>query len=147
MITADAAPLRLRAFDLEDLGVVSSMVQDALVPGRDMKYLSEERSFMLALNRFQWESAGDTPPYSRSHAGLRFDHVTHVSRRGIGPDSADKIFALLAIAYHDDAVMLTFSGNAAIRLTIEKLAIGLTDLGTPWPTQWKPGHDPDAKAD
>ena len=112
MTTTGAAPLRLRAFDLEDLGVVSSMVQDALVPGRDMKYLAQEHSFMLALNRFQWESAGDTPPYSRSHAGLR-----------------------------------TFSGNAAIRLTVEKLAIGLTDLGTPWPTQWKPGHDPDAKAD
>ncbi|MDF1750477.1 MAG: DUF2948 family protein [Alphaproteobacteria bacterium] len=147
MTTDENAPLRLRAFDLEDLGVVSSMVQDALVPGRDIKYMADEQSFLLALNRFQWESAGDLPPYSRSHAGLRFDHVTHVARRGFGPEAQDKIFALLAIAYHDNTVMLTFSGNAAIRLTVSKLAVGIKDLGTSWPTQWKPGHDPDAKAD
>jgi hypothetical protein len=147
MTTDNAAPLRLRAFDLEDLGVISSMVQDALVPGRDMKYMSDDNCFLLALNRFQWEQVGDHPPYSRSHAGLRFDHVTHVARRGFSPESADEMFSMLALTYHENMIGLTFSGNAAIRLTVDKLAVGLTDLGTPWPTQWKPGHDPDAMAD
>jgi len=138
----EVAPLRLRAVDLEDLGIVSSMVQDAIVPLADMTYLEEEKTFILALNRFQWENAGDVPPYSRTHAGLRFDGVTHVARRNIPAKGRDRFLSLLAIAHHDDAVVLTFSGNAAIRLTVERLSCTLSDLGTPWPTQWKPGHDP-----
>lgn len=142
----EAAPLKLRAFDLEDLSVLSSMVQDALAPAGDMIYLADEQRFLIALNRFRWEVAGDFPPYSRTHSGLRFDFVTKVERRNMPKDGRDRMLSLLSIAYHDDTVMLTFSGGAALRLTVGKLAVGLEDLGEPWPTQWRPEHRPnDAK--
>lgn len=136
--------LHLRAADLEDLGVLSSMVQDALVPPGDMAFLPDEGRFVLALNRFRWEDAGDAPPYSRTHAGLRFDHVTGVQRRNMGKADRDRILSLLSIAYHEGTVMLTFAEDAAVRLSVDGLAVALDDLGEPWPTQWKPGHEPES---
>lgn len=138
------AALRLRAFDLADLGVLSSMVQDALVPAVDMVYLPDARQFVLALNRFCWETADNGPPYWRCHAGLRFDNVTGVARRNVVRGDADRMLSLLAIAYDDGVVMLTFSGGAAVRLTVTDLVVALQDLDEAWPTQWKPEHDPDA---
>lgn len=142
-MSESAQRLCLRAEDLEDLGVISSMVQDALVPPGDMAYLPEDGQFLLALNRFRWEAAGDAPPFSRTHAGLRFDRVTGVQRRNLGRGERDRILSMLSIAYHGDTVVLIFAENAAIRLTVGKLAVALDDLGEPWPTPWKPGHDPD----
>jgi hypothetical protein len=142
----EGARVRLRAEDLEDLAVLSGLVQDALVPPGDMAWLPDEGRFVLALNRFRWEDATGGRPYSRTHAALIFDHVSAVQRRGMEAGDRDRVYALLAIAYDADSarVVLTFSGEAAIRLTVDRLAAGLEDLGEPWPTQWKPEHDPDS---
>lgn len=141
----DGARVRLRAEDLDDLAVLSGLVQDALVPPGDMAWLPAENRFILALNRFRWEAAGDAAPYSRTHAALRFEAVQSVQRRGMPPTDRDRVYALLAIAHDAEAgrAVLTFSGDAAIRLSVDRLSVGLEDLGEPWPTQWKPAHDPD----
>lgn len=136
-------PLKLRAHDLEDLSVLSSMVQDALAPMGDMMFLPDENRFMIALNRFRWEEAGTDPPYYRTLAGLRFDGVKGVQRRNIARADRDAILSLLSIAYHDGTVMLSFAGDRDIRLSVEGLSAAIEDLGEPWPTQWKPGHEPD----
>ncbi|MEQ8603516.1 MAG: DUF2948 family protein [Marivibrio sp.] len=144
----DTGPLKLVARDLEDLSVISSMVQDAIVPPVDMTYLPDEGTFALALNRFRWETAGDGPPYQRTHAGLRVGHVTAVRRKGVDPQGdKDRLLDLLAIAYAEAdgdkpaAVHLQFADDRAIRLEVSELAVALADLGEPWPTQWKPGHE------
>jgi hypothetical protein len=137
------APLKLRAHDLEDLSVLSSMVQDALAPLGDMAFLRDERRFVIALNRFRWEEAGTFPPFYRTHAGLRFDNVTAVQRRNIAPSDRDSMLSLLSIAYHEGTVMLSFAGDKDIRLAVNALAVALEDLDEPWPTQWKPGHEPE----
>ncbi len=72
-----ADPLKLRAEDEEDLAVVSTILQDALVPVGEMAYLPEEKRFVLVANRFKWEA----PPlsggrlYERAHVGIAFDEV------------------------------------------------------------------------
>jgi hypothetical protein len=134
--------LHLRAHDLEDLSIISSMVQDALIPAGDMAYLPDSRQFVMALNRFQWEKAGATPPYHRTHAGLRFDNITMVQRLNIKASERDRLLCLLSITYDDQTVMLTFSEDVAIRLGSHGVAVALDDLGEPWPTRWKPEHQP-----
>ena len=42
----------LLAHDAQDLSVVSSLLQDAIVPFFDMVYLEKEATFALAVNRF-----------------------------------------------------------------------------------------------
>ena len=139
-----AEPLQLMARDTEDLSVLSSLCQDALCPATDMAYLRDEACFILALNRFCWEQKREAPPYTRTHAGLRFDNVTDVKSKGMPAAKGDKILCLLSIAYAEQTVVLSFSGDAAIRLTVDSLQAALSDLGDPWPTQWQPKHNPDA---
>lgn len=54
--------LKLRAKDEADLGVLSALLQDALVPREQMTYLPDERRFVLLANRFRWEARPEAPP-------------------------------------------------------------------------------------
>ncbi len=142
--------LKLKAADLEDLSVISSMTQDALAPLDDMMFLPESGSFVIALNRFWWEESPNGPPYHRGHAGLRFDKVRTVRRKGIAQNDSERMLSLLAISYASTdsdtpagpgAIVLSFADDAAIRLEVDGILCGLEDLGDPWPTQWLPNHE------
>lgn len=155
-----SAPLKLRAEDEEDYGVVSACLQDALVPVGEMQYLSDETAFVLVANRFRWENcseAFDSPPapqqgevpdamfvacqaYERVNCALRIDGVVHVKRRGFEPKDRARMLEILQIKAAPGAVELLFAGDAAIRLEGEGLVCRLQDMGEPWPTLWRPRH-------
>ena len=138
----EPARLRLFAKDLKDLSVISALLQDALVPLGDMAYLPEEKSFVLALNRFRWEAEDGARTHERVHCGLRFDGVSGVRYRGIDRRRRGAILSLLAIAHDQGVSTLHFSGGGIIRLEADALNCGLEDFGEPWPTQRAPHHDP-----
>ena len=48
-------PLRLVAQDAEDLRIISTLVQDAVLSARALKFDPRRRRFALLLNRFRWE--------------------------------------------------------------------------------------------
>ena len=48
---------RVRAESLEDLEIVSSMLQDAIVPISEITYQRPDKRFVLMTQRFRWESA------------------------------------------------------------------------------------------
>ena len=52
---AEGRGLKLRARDPADLQVISAVLQDALVPLRDLTYLRPEQRFVMVANRFMWE--------------------------------------------------------------------------------------------
>ncbi len=54
--------LKLRAQDDHDVTVLSALLQDALVPRRQITYLAPERRFIILANRFRWESKPEAPP-------------------------------------------------------------------------------------
>jgi hypothetical protein len=148
--------LRLQAKDADDLRVIAAMLQDAIVPLADVAFLKDERTFLLLANRFCWEKA-DTPPpppepgdlsadvedcpYQRTHCAVRFDGVTAVRYRDINRSDRTRLLSLLTIEPVADGVVLTFAGGAAIRLEQPDLACLIEDVGEPWPTARKPGHD------
>ena len=132
---ADA--LKLRAADEEDVAVLSTVLQDALVPVAEMTYLPDERRFVLVANRFRWEGRDG----ERTFAGLCVDNVARVQRRGFSPADADRILVLLALRVAGGALYLEFAGGGSIRLDIEGIACRLDDLGEPWPTRWRPRHE------
>jgi hypothetical protein len=144
---ADEAPLKLRARDSEDLTVISSMLQDALIPLGDMTYLPDEKSFVMAVNRFRWEKANG--PRERIVSGLRFDAVRNVRYRGIDRGNRGQFLSFLVMYYTPDpagdggAVTIGFSGGGAIRIDVGGLYAALGDLGEAWPTLWTPEHDTD----
>jgi hypothetical protein len=143
--------LKLIALDGEDMQVVSAHLQDAVVRAGDIHWRPSEKRVVVALNRFDWESAiGDSPGFRRCHSALRFERVLSCKCRSV--DHGDKTAALnlLAVAFSEtDApggvVTLTFSGGAALRLEVECLEAELADLGPAWGTEVCPDHALDAE--
>jgi hypothetical protein len=139
-----ATALKLRAEDAEDLAVLSTVLQDALIAVGEMIFEAEEKRFVLVANRFRWEpEAGTQDRFERIFSGLRIAGVTRVQRRGFSPGDKDRILVLLALRAEESAIFLDFAGGGSIRLEVEKILCHLDDLGEPWPTRWRPRHPVD----
>jgi hypothetical protein len=140
------SPLKLIALDEDDLEVVSSHLQDAVVRVGDMAYQPSKKRFAAVLNRFDWEKAiGGGKGYERRRAALRFDRVFGVQLRNVRQSAGDRVLSLLAIRFepHDPPggyVTLYFSGDASILLHVECIEAELKDLGPVWRTRHKPEH-------
>lgn len=133
--------LRLRATSVEELQVIAACVQDAIAPLSDMTWMRDQNRFALVLNRFRWESAGDMPPFERTHTMLSFQNVRAVRTRNVDKDRPDRPLSLLTLtASEDTAVDLAFAGGATVRIESEPLDCVLDDLSEPWPTVWRPDH-------
>ncbi len=81
------SPLKLRAQTEDDLALMSGLLQDALIPGTDMRYEAADRQFVAVLNRFCWERDGvldetdaNAGPYHRTHAALVMDGISATRR-------------------------------------------------------------------
>jgi Protein of unknown function (DUF2948) len=137
-----ADPLKLRGEDEEDLAVISAVLQDALVAVREIAYFPEEGRFVLVANRFRWEppTTGERRNFERQLAGLRFDGVRSVQRRGFHPRQDERLLVLLAIRAEPGSLYLDFAGGSSVRLEVERILCHLDDLGEPWPTRWRPRH-------
>lgn len=138
-------PLKLLAKDLEDLQIIAAHLQDALMPLSAMSHNPENKTFSILANRHCWEH----PPlvhegkdlYHRVHSGLCFRGVQQVHHRGFHPKGPLRTLNFLtAEASGGDKVNLIFSGDAHIRLQVDKIHCHLGDLGSPWPTRKRPTH-------
>lgn len=158
-----SGPLKLRAMDDEDLGVVSAFLQDAIVPLAEMEFVPGEKRFGLVASRFRWENCPETadmpasasrvvpPPgdaslaegsasYERVSCGVAFEGVEAVRRRGLDPRDRGRILELLGMRIEAGAVTLEFAGAAALRLEGTRITCRMSDLGDPWPAQSRPRH-------
>jgi len=162
--------LKLRCEDTEDIVVLSSLLQDALVPLAELAWLPAERCFVLVASRFIWSECVDvTLPageagiecYSRQNFGVTIEGVTAVKSRGIDIADRSRILELLAVTAEAEkgappktggapkgggaAIELVFAGGAGIRIECERIAVHGQDVGDPWPTMRRP-HHPDIEA-
>ena len=140
-----AEALKLRAEDAEDLEVMSTFLQDALVNVADMAWLKDENRFALVATRFRWEdappSASRKLPAERVLCGVSFENVTRVQCRGVDPQTdAGRIVELLTIQGDGEGLSLVLAGGAEIRLSATGISAHLKDLGEPWPVFAKPSH-------
>ena len=140
-------PLKLIALDEEDLAIVSSHLQDAVVRIGDMVYQPSKKRFAAVLNRFDWESAqGDNgKDFKRRRTALKFERVFGAQLKNVKPSAQERVLALLAVRFEPDEapagkVILTFSGDASIQLKVECIEAELKDLGPAWNTRSKPEH-------
>jgi len=141
-------PLKLIAFDEEDLAVVSSHLQDAVLRVADMAYLPSQRRFAVVLNRFNWEKAGGEGPdagFERCRTALRFERVLGAQLQNLRPAVGERVLSLLSVSFEagetpSGYVTLTFSGDASIRLQVECIEAELKDLGPAWKARSQPQH-------
>lgn len=139
--------LTLAAEDAEDLEIISARLQDAVAPLKEIVWLPKTRRFVALLNRFVWED-------KRRNANLRvrsllhFDDVISVQAKQIKMGAPDAVVSLLAIEFAPKGgedpggtVTLVFSGGGAIRLEVECITAGLTDVSGEWAARGRPAHD------
>ncbi|MBT5295054.1 MAG: DUF2948 family protein [Octadecabacter sp.] len=144
-------PLRLKALDVEDLAVVSGLVQDAVFPGSEIKWDRTARRFALLLNRFRWEDADKAETrkrdYERVQSVLVIEDALRVQSQGVDPRDSDMVLSVLAIAFVEGTdgggfVDLTLAGDGVIRVEVEALEVVLKDVTRPYvaPSKAKPTH-------
>lgn len=142
------APVNIGAFDDEGLKILSALVQDAVFPIEEMSWGKTKRRFAILLNRFRWEEgprALQSP--ERVQSVLIVDHVLGVSSQGVDRKSKDLILSLMSLEFEPDedgtgVLTLTLAGDAALRLNVEALEVGLRDVTRPYkaPSGKAPDH-------
>ena len=142
-------PVKFVALDRDDLEVVSTHLQDAVVKVSDVHWRPKEKRLVIVLNRFDWPSSeGDSPQLRRCRSALRFERVLACKCRHVNPAGKGEVLNLLAVEFEatdppGGVVTLTFSGGAALRVEVECLEAELADLGPTWTAAARPAHSDD----
>jgi hypothetical protein len=141
------AGLTLAAEDAADLEVISARLQDAVAQMKDLVYLPKKRRFAAVFNRFQWE-ADEKKGDLRVQSGLHFDGVLSVKSQNLKLGAPEAVVSLLAIRFSPKGgedpggvIELVFAGGGALKLDVEVLDAGLTDLAGPWAALGRPEHE------
>jgi len=145
------APLRLMAYDAEDLAVISALAQDAVFPATEMRWQPARRRFAALINRFRWEdveqAARRRRPVERTQSLLVVSDVEKVQTQGVDPSEKDLVMSLLSVSFEpgEDGtgrVILTLAGDGAIALAVEALDVVLQDVTRPYvaPSRHTPRH-------
>ena len=141
------APLRLRALDAEDLPVLASLTQDAVLPASEIVWDRRKRRIALLLNRFRWEDAAGSRAPERVRSVLAFEDVLSVRSQGIDRSDPDLILSLLSIEWRpgEDGtgrIGLVLAGDGEIEVSVEALEATLRDVTRPYfaPSGQRPEH-------
>ena len=140
-------PLRLVAFTVDDLEVISTMTQDAVFPSSEMILNSEKRRFAILLNRYLWEK-NKSKNAERAQAVLAFEDVKNVQTQNINKSDNNLALCLLNISFKAEedgmgAIQIILSGRGKIRLQVEALEVSLRDVTQPYlaPSRLIPHHN------
>lgn len=128
-------PLRLLAYDADDLAVIAALSQDAVFPAHETAWRPRERCFAVLLNRFRWEERDRRPP-ERVRSVLAVGEALSVASDGVDRRS-DAVLSLLSIGFEPGPdgtghVRLTLAGDGTIRIAVEALDVHLRDVTRPY---------------
>jgi len=148
-------PLRLMAQDPDDLAVISTLTQDAVVPMSEIAYQQDKRRFALLINRFRWEDRDAAErsrrAFERVQSVLVFDDVIKVAANGVDPSDKDLVISLLGMSFESGEdgqgrILMALSGEGEIALDVECINATLRDVTRPHKAQAKsaPNHQLDS---
>ena len=119
---------KIIASDNEGLQMISAYSAGAKVKVSDIKYLAENKVFLLSIERTKVETDQED---KKINSICRFDFVDKVKSKNIDQNNEDLVLELIAIDYlknkDDYEINLIFSNNAHIALTTETIEVRLED--------------------
>lgn len=144
-------PLNLGALDAEDLQVISSLVQDAVLPVKEISWQASKRRLGVLLNRIRWEDVEAAQklgrPVERVQSLLVIENVLGVASQGVDRSDKDLILQVLSVRFEpgedaEGSVDLTLAGDGALRARVEALEVSLRDVTRPYvaPSGKLPDH-------
>lgn len=137
--------LKLLALDGEDLEVISTHVQDAILRVADMGFSKVDNRFALLLNRYVWDASSSAKNGERRRTAMHFDHVKNVEISGIDAKARDGVLELLSVTFEpgeapQGKISLSFAGGGTAVLEVDCLEARLHDLGAAWAAKLRPDH-------
>jgi hypothetical protein len=136
-----ARALQLMAQDADDLTVISSLVQDAVLQASDITWQRSDRRVVMLLNRLRREDGLSAERLGQSvervRALLIIDNVTRFAAQGIRPDDADLVLSLLSVSFEETKppsgrIVLTFAGDGGLRAEVDAVDLVLKDVTRPY---------------
>ena len=122
---------KIIASDKEGLQMVSVCSAGAKVKISDIKYLAENKVFLLSIERTKIET---NQIDSKVNSILRFDFIANSKSKNIDQKNKELVLELVGIDYlknkDDYEISLIFNNNAHIALTTEVIAVTLEDNQT-----------------
>ncbi|SFA96416.1 Protein of unknown function [Poseidonocella pacifica] len=139
-------PLNVGAVDPDDIKVISALVQDAVFPVTEIRWLRSDRKFALLLNRFRWELGGGAP--ERVQSLLVVSDVLNVESQGVDRSQRETVLSLLSIGFEPVAdggghIVFLLAGDGALRVEVEAVDLRLKDVTRPYvaPSGRAPSHE------
>ena len=144
--------LNIGAFDKSDLEIISSLLQDSILPASEIQWLPSSNKLAFLVNRFRWEDKdielSQDKKGERVQSLLMISHVKSVSSSGFSPKQKDKVLSILSISFDGDDggfgnVLIILSGYGSIRVGVDVLEINLRDVTMPYiaPSGRFPWHE------
>jgi len=119
---------KIIASDNEGLQMISACTAGAKVKVLDIKYLAENKVFLISVERTKIETDQKD---KKINSICRFDCVDKVKSKNIDQKNEDLVLELIAIDYlknkDDYEINLIFNNNAHIALTTETIEVRLED--------------------
>ena len=119
---------KIIASDNEGLQMISACTAGAKVKVSDIKYLAENKVFLISVERTKIENDQED---KKINSICRFDCVDKVKSKNIDQKNEDLVLELIAIDYlknkDDYEINLIFNNNAHIALTTETIEVRLED--------------------
>ena len=134
--------LRLLGQGVDDVGVVSAALQDAVAKMGDIAFDRTARRLTMAFNRYRWENRRGG---ERVRAGLQVGGVLNVSSRNLKRGAKDAVVELLSVSFvpgeaPGGVVHFTFAGGGDLKAEVECIDLVLADVSAPWPAKRRPAH-------
>jgi len=119
---------KIIATDNEGLQMISACTAGAKIKVSDIKYLSENKVFLISIERTKIETDQED---QKINSVCRFDFVDKVKSKNIDQKNIDLVLELIAIDYLKNGdeyeINLIFDNNAYIALTTETIEVRLED--------------------
>ena len=119
---------KIIATDNEGLQMISACTAGAKIKVSDIKYLSENKVFLISIERTKIETDQED---QKINSVCRFDFVDKVKSKNIDQKNDDLVLTLIAIDFlkNEDEyeINLIFDNNAHIALTTESIEVRLED--------------------
>ncbi len=126
---ADKFLKKIIAQNQEDLRVISALCSEAKIKQSEIKFLKENKIFLLSLERVNKEKINSN---DKINSILKFEYIENSKSKNIDQNNEDNVLELLAIESYkkenNNEIVLLFSNNGIINLFCEIIESTLEDV-------------------
>ena len=129
--------IKLKSDNSEDLKMIATLVQDAILPIGDFAYFKQDNKIMFALNRYCWENDAEK---SRVNSVLTILNVDKIQTKNIDITDRKQVLYILDILEEKGGIKVIFASDKFMKIDSIKLAVSLIDVDEPWSVDKFPEH-------